>query len=315
MNFGERFKSHAKTLAEAAKQFQSFDEMAAQDEYIHSEDLNVNATTTTDSSTPARRTSELLDSLISPIAVNTLQDEQPHRRPSTSVNDLSDPVTSHQEGHYDKDEANDSSHDPILHSIRTQHSLKKKSSDLTTPPQQPTAGEGTTASSNRFMKELNDRLATPLDVEQGLPNTTTTSDKESSSSNGSVDNTNNNRWGWMKGAAASKVKNLIKTTSATDSSSVPFRSPLSRQGSVVPETTTRPKEEEEYNVVQSSAILGEEDQAELDRIRLGAQGDSLTLVLNLVKRNPQFSFIAFTLFLASAMYFYSKHRGAQDDVN
>jgi hypothetical protein len=285
---------------------------------IHSEDLNVKATTTTDSSTsPARRTSELLDSLISPIAVNTLQDEQPHRRPSTSVNDLSDPaVTSHQEGHYDKDEANDSSHDPILHSIRTHHSLKKKSSDLTTPPQQPTAGEGTTASSNRFMKELNDRLATPLDVEQGLSNTTTTSDKESaSSSNASVDDNNNNRWGWMKGAAASKVKNLIGTTSATDSSSVSFRSPLSRQGSVVPETTTTPKEEEEYNVVESSAILGEEDQAELDRIRLGAQGDSLTLVLNLVKRNPQFSFIAFTLFLASAMYFYSKHRGAQDDVN
>lgn len=112
--------------------------------------------------------------------------------------------------------------------------------------------------------------------------------------------------------AASKMTELMGQARRT-SETVPFRSPLSRAtSSVQPETTTK---EEEFHVVESSAILGEEDQAELDRIRLGAQGDSLTFVLNIIKQHPQFAFIGFTLVLGSAMYFYSRHQGAEDDVN
>jgi hypothetical protein len=60
-------------------------------------------------------------------------------------------------------------------------------------------------------------------------------------------------------------------------------------------------------------VLQAEEQAELDRLRDGAQGDPLTLMLNIVKQHPQFAFIAFTLSLGSAVYFYSRHR-TQDDV-
>ena len=103
----------------------------------------------------------------------------------------------------------------------------------------------------------------------------------------------------------------MKDLMVESSKVVPFRSPLSRTtSSVKPQ-----RKEEEILVVQSSAILGEEEQAELDRIRTGAQGDSLTMILNVVKQHPQFTFIAFTLVLGSAMYFYSRYRGAEDDVN
>jgi hypothetical protein len=57
-------------------------------------------------------------------------------------------------------------------------------------------------------------------------------------------------------------------------------------------------------------VLQAKDQAE---IRLGAQGDPITLMLNVVKQHPQFAFIAFTLVLGSAVYFYSRHR-TEDDV-
>jgi len=292
MNFGERFKSHAKTLAEAAKQFQSFDDMAAQDDYIHSDSLNVKATTTTAvSESPTQRTSELLDSLISPISMNPHQDHaEPHQRSSNASFDHASDHASH----YDEEEGG--SHDPILDTIRYKTPLKKKSSDVM--PEERKAA-------SRFMDDLNDRLSKPnVDVEQGLPKTTTAASE--SPTNLIIET--NNRWGWMKGAATSKMKDFMGKSEET----IPFRSPLSRTtSSVVSET---PKEEE-FHVVQSSAILGEEDQAELDRIRLGAQGDTLTFILNIVKQHPQFAFIAFTLVLASAMYFYSRHEGAEDDVN
>lgn len=295
MNFGERFKSHAKTLAEAATQFQNFDEMAEQDDYIHHDDLNVKSTTVT-SDTPTRRTSELLDSLISPISINPSQETaEPHRRPSLTSSERSD--QQQQESHYD-DEGD--SHDPILDNMRSKSSLKKKSSDLMSPPPEQ---ERKTAA-NRFMDDLNDRLSKPLDIEQGLSQQTAAA---ASSTNSSVDT--NNRWGWMKGVATSRMNDLMGRSSANDGE-VPFRSPLSRTTSSVV-----PQKKGEFNVLQSSAILGEEDQAELDRIRLGAQGDSLTFILNMVKQHPQFAFIAFTLVLGSAMYFYSRQKGAEDDVN
>lgn len=304
MNFGERFKSHAKTLAEAAKQFQSFDEMAEQDDYIHSDSLNV-STTTSVSESPARKTSELLDSLISPIS--TLQsDSNPHRRPpngsigSSSQNDSSDPLQ----------QETDDSHDPILETLGTQHSLKRKSSDLVSTSAPPSEPEEQRKSANRFLDDLNERLAKPnVDVEHGLPQTSNEDSKSTSTSSDT-----DSRLGWMKGVlATTKLKDFMgKSENSTTASS--FRSPLSRTTSnVAPSKTT--SKEEEYNIVQSSALLGEEDQAELDRIRLGTQGDSLTFLLNVIKQNPQFAFLAFTLVLATFMYFYSRHQGAEDDVN
>ena len=76
-----------------------------------------------------------------------------------------------------------------------------------------------------------------------------------------------------------------------------------------------PAKEEEFNVVQSSLVLQAEEQAELDRMKLSTQSDPVTMLLNIFKQHPQFSFIAFTLVLASAVYFYSRHRGTEDDVS
>ena len=302
MNFGDRFKSHAKTLAEAAKQFQSFDEMAEQDDYIHSDGLNVsntNITMNNNDSTPSRgpptrTTSELLDSLISPITLQQQTVDEPHRRPSSN-----DSNSSHAEHRHESSDSLDyREEDPMLDTLNSKRTLKKKSSDL-----MPTSNERKAA--NRFMDDLEELMAKP-NVEQGQSQTTT---NESSSITNNSDN-----WGWVKGAATSKMNELMGRPSFDREETLPFRSPLSRTASSVRATeSTTP--EEEFHIVQSSAILGEEDQAELDRIRLGAQGDSLTFVLNIVKQHPQFAFIGFTLVLGSAMYFYSRYRGAEDDVN
>lgn len=305
MNFADRFKSHAKTLAEAAKQFQSFDEMAEQDDYIHSDGLNVSSNTkstnnndsTPSRNPPARSTSELLDSLISPITLQQQIIDEPHRRPSG--NDFIN--SSHAEHHESSDSLDFQEKDPILDTLNSKHAFEKKSNDLS-----PTSVERKTV--NRFMDELEERLAKP-DVEQGQSRTLSTKANETSS----IAN-NNDTWGWIKGAAASKMNELMRRPSPDRKDTLPFRSPLSRTLTSVHDTASSTPEEE-FHIVESSAILAEEDQAELDRIRLGAQGDSLTFVLNIVKQHPQFSFIGFTLVLGSAMYFYSRYRGAEDDVN
>ena len=305
MNFGERFKSHAKTLAEAAKQFQSFDDMAAQDEYIHSDSLNVKNKTNTPASsvTPTRRTTELLDSLISPISMPAPQESahvEPHLRSSggTRANSY-DSSSAGRNDQQERHEEEESDHDPVLDTIQPKPSLKKKSSDIMPPPSEERKN------TNRFMDDLNDRLAKPnVDVEQGLAQTAT-----ADTSANAIEN--DNRWGWRIGAATSQMKELMgRSHSSTDY--VPFRSPLSRTTNSISEPSLK---DEDYNVVESSAILGADDQAELDRIRLATQSDPVTLLLNIVKQHPQFAFILFTLVLGSAMYFYSRHQGAEDDVN
>lgn len=303
MSFASLFKTHAVALTEAAKQFQSFDNMAAEDEYIHSDSLNVKKQSTTDNATrrtsdvldsliileqktPSRRTSDILDSLI------TLDhSKEPHRLPSDNVR-LN--TTSYDfSGLYEED---DNRGDPINEKGRSKkedHPLKEKNSDLVSSSQESGSAR---KSASRFMDDLDHRLSKPsIDVESGLP--------EPVESSTAVDDS---RWGWIKVAAKSRVNELVGRVA--DEERVPFRSPLSRTA-----TPPEPTRDEGFNVVQSSSVLQAEDQAELDRIRLGVQGDPLTLVLNVVKQHPQFAFIAFTLVLGSAVYFYSRHR-TEDDV-
>jgi hypothetical protein len=311
MSFAARFKTQALALTEAAKKFQSFDEMAAEDEYIHSDSLNVKkqSTSTTDTATkartsdvlnsiilekqpPSRRTSDTLNSLI------TLDESaEPHRRPSSDSGRLSPTSRSNDSSvHGREDDGNNS-----VRSEKEDRPLKKKTSDLVSSSQESRPAR---KSANRFMDDLDSRLSKPIidvDVESGLPHQPVETSKSD----------NDNRWGWIKDAAKSRVHEFMGQTTAADEERVPFRSPLSRTASKVEPA----KKEVEFHVgvVDSTSVLQAEEQAELDRLRLGAQGDPLTLMLNVVKQHPQFAFIAFTLVLGSAVYFYSRHR-TEDDV-
>lgn len=303
MSFASLFKTHAVALTEAAKQFHSFDDMAAEDEYIHSDSLNVKKKSTTDTAT--RRTSDVLDSLIilkqeTPLrCANEILDslismdesKEPHRRPSDSerLNKTSYDFS----GLYQEDSNGGDSIIEKGRSKKEDHQPKEKNSDIGSSSQE---SGSTTKSTSRFMDDLEHRLSKPnIDMESGLP--------EPVEPSKAVDDS---RWGWIKDAAKSRMNELIGRKA--DEERVSFRSPLSR-------TVIRPEptREEEFNVVQSSSVFRAEDQAELDRIRLGAQGDHLTYALNVLKQHPQFAFIAFTLVLGSAVYFYSRHR-TEDDV-
>lgn len=309
-SFVERFKSQANVLSEAAKQFQSFDDMAAQDDYIHSDSLNVKNTSsssTTNKQDSGRRTRDVLNSLImtpqevcfdesESIASSSNMSEPHHRRPSHDSN-----LTSTNSSTIIEDSLRDF-HDPILDMARSNNnkensesrSLKKKTS--TVAPQ-----DTARKSANRFMDDLNDRLSKPIedrDVEMGQPSSEVQPSAE-------------DKWEWIKSAAKSRVQDFMvqNATSSTNEEQVPFRSPLSRSFTTKPKSSAVQQEQDDFHVVQSTSILHADDVAELDRIR---QGDSLSFVLTVVKQNPQLAFIAFTLVLGSAIYFYSRHLTADD---
>mmetsp|Transcript_25027 Transcript_25027/g.45319 ORF Transcript_25027/g.45319 Transcript_25027/m.45319 type:complete len:567 (-) Transcript_25027:93-1793(-) len=70
------------------------------------------------------------------------------------------------------------------------------------------------------------------------------------------------------------------------------------------------------NVVVSDALLADEELAALSRMRRDAfQNSDLVIVIRAyAERNRQFIFIGFTMLLATLVYYYTRHRGSQDDV-
>ena len=214
MNF-DRFKAHAQTLAAAAKQFQSFDDMAAQDQYIHSDGLNVKSTKTVEK---GPTTSQVLESLIAQhdASFDSKQsDSESHRRLSSGR--TSSTKDDDSDNHWDQDDsARDDGDDPIMDMIHEKRTLKKKPSDLVSPQQ-----DVQRKSTHRFLDDLDDRLSKPnIDIEEGLSQPV-----ESTQSNGDSDK----RWGWIKAAATSRMTELMGNNNADPNQErMPFRSPLSR---------------------------------------------------------------------------------------
>jgi cytochrome P450 len=62
----------------------------------------------------------------------------------------------------------------------------------------------------------------------------------------------------------------------------------------------------------SISVMGADERAALDRMRLSSEPISTT-VSNILQ-NPHFAFILVTLILGSAAYFYSRHKEQMDDV-
>ena len=61
-------------------------------------------------------------------------------------------------------------------------------------------------------------------------------------------------------------------------------------------------------------MLGDAEQAELERMRQASKADPLTTLLTALRKHPHHTFIGFTMLLALFAYFYSRHRGNEDDV-
>jgi len=134
-------------------------------------------------------------------------------------------------------------------------------------------------------------------------------------------------WGnWLPTSApvfASVLSKLQSPTSVMYSSSKEemrpmLMGPLSSRRVVV-EEHDEDDPMQHHVVAVSSSVLGADEQAELERMRMAMTAphpsmDPLTMVLTNIKQNPHFAFIGFTLVLCYVVYFYSRHKEEIDEV-
>mmetsp|Transcript_9842 Transcript_9842/g.16435 ORF Transcript_9842/g.16435 Transcript_9842/m.16435 type:complete len:257 (-) Transcript_9842:38-808(-) len=137
--------------------------------------------------------------------------------------------------------------------------------------------------------------------------------------------------GWVKSLAASPVGHLLnkpivrpspsldetKPTTATTSR----LGPLSRYREAIMAGRYKAEEDDDdddddFHVVVSASVMGDEERAELDRMRRATHQSAnvLSMITNMIQQHPHYSFIGFTLLLSFFAYFYSRHRGSEDDV-
>jgi hypothetical protein len=154
---------------------------------------------------------------------------------------------------------------------------------------------------NRFMQELDQRMAMPEldndddDMEAGLL----------SSSFAKAPAEPSFLWGILNGGVGSrKQENSAAVTERK-------AAPLTRQA-----RWTEPKPvEENYAVVGSSSVLGEDEIRALAQMKESStRQDMVTACLDKVRRHPRESFIVFTLLLGWLVYFYSRKISLEDDV-
>jgi hypothetical protein len=162
-------------------------------------------------------------------------------------------------------------------------------------------------SSRRFLDDLDDRLSTPESrMEAGV----IVGQSENSSPPPVT-----NRWGWVNSMATEKMGQMLGrpvlaaiSRPTTTSSSAP----LARKK---PEVKAAPAhKEEDFLVASSMAVLADDELAQLAKMKQPSMMDQLCMLLHSIQENRQFVFIAFTMLLAAAVYFYTRHLSIEDDV-
>jgi hypothetical protein len=159
--------------------------------------------------------------------------------------------------------------------------------------------------SNRFMEELDQRMAMPElhdnnedddDMEAGLL----------SSSSAKAPAEPSFLWGMLS-------KGVVSRQQQESNAAVKERkaAPLTRQSW---RTQIKPVEES-YAVVGSSSVLGEDEIRALAQLKESSARQGMgTACLDKVRRHPRESFIVFTLLLGWVVYFYTKNISLENDV-
>lgn len=183
---------------------------------------------------------------------------------------------------------------------------------------------------NRFMEDLDKRVSM---AEQGVDIVVEQEEEEEEENRGGkrpsrLDATPPPWNGWVQQLATSPVgqflANNIKTTQQQQQHQHQQQQqhqqhrllgPLSRKTDHHNRFEQQDVVDNYQNVVSSSAVLGDDEFAELERMRRRTnQANALSAVLNLIRQNPHHSFIVLTLVLAVMAYYYSRNRGSEDDV-
>lgn len=289
-----RVKAHA---ADAARSIRNFDDMAAQDEYIHSADLR----------TPESRIKhdEMTASRYPP--PTSFGGNAPTVTVTTTARKL--PPT--------KTHALD-----VLNQATEFSSLMGDNDDRTIPQQVPLVHDDDKSAKekvkkpNRFMDDLSDRLSKTEQGNDRVQIKAVSLEIENPEQTTQVQPLWNS-WS-VKTPVLANVLSRFQSPPVSDMRAI--LGPLSARK--VQEEAQRDVESQskddmddstnDYIVRSSISVLGADEQAALDRMRLSSEPHAATVAS--ILQNPHFAFILFTLILGSAAYFYSRHKEQMDDV-
>ena len=330
-SFRAKVRASALKAAEAAMSVSSLDQMAADDEYIHSEGLKVSKSKDKKTATASQQLNELLP-LPSTEQVQHAQQLQPFpaKPPITSQSSLhvADAVRDRQRRptqpkKYDDDEGSDDDDDDLIMSMirRTPATVEPRPNKTKLKQGPPNPGPvhvehiPRKKNPNRFMSDLDDRLSK---VEEARPEATIP--KQQTSSAPSAEQKNS--WNLLQSAVTTSSigqflsQKLAVPIAATDEERKRMKGPLVSRRDHGADKDDH-EEEDPFLVVVSSSVLGADEAAELERMRLATQQSTgpCAMVWQTIRQNPHHAFIVFTLLLGSAAYFYSRHRGSEDDVS
>ena len=316
---GAGFRNFASRVKEGAKKIPSFsfDDMAANDSYIHSSDFNTvlregkkNTDKTTSINIDSRNldkvshsdrsSSQLAASSLLSIVSDALQQPSTikHTFPSTtskdgSKNDDDDDddgysSNSEQSSKYSSDEE-----DPIFLMIRS-NKMKKKI-NLHSENIDSTDRDNQTKSSNRFVVDLNRRLQTSENGNNTVKENQLQETNESESKN---NETFFNRM--FRGSR------MNEGTSTTPPRSSP---PLSRERrpAVI---AVKPEESFDITTVTAASMLAGEDLERLEQLK---DRSKISISTKTITKNHHFLFIAFTLLLAIYVYFNTR-KNFEDNI-
>jgi hypothetical protein len=281
MNFEhlkERVQAHAAVAVDAARSFRNFDQMAANDDYIHHSDLR----------TPEARTSERINTGISSRAISGNSSSESARRASRHE-ELLKQMTQFSMELEDNDHNVDEESKDMSMLIKLQ---KKEEEEVEKRSKNP----------KRFLEDLDHRLSLP-DIPVDEPGEVFSPIVEES--------TTQPHWArWMTKNAPAMVNIFVKSA-PKEQELRPMLGPLSRRQS---EFDGQDDEDPMHHVaVASSSILGADDQAAFERLKHSS--DPISFISNSITQNPHFCFILFTLVFGSLVYFYTRHREELDDVS
>ena len=152
--------------------------------------------------------------------------------------------------------------------------------------------------SNRFLDDLDQRLATPEDeMEKGMGQ---------NQQGQSADMLPNQLGNWFKTFASSRVDRFLKRPTLLDASCKLAKPPLTR-GRSPKRNDSNKNPEDDFHVTVSSSVLADDELAQLAKMKLSSTSQ-WSVLLN---ENRRYIFIAFTLILSAFVYYFSR---IEDDV-
>ena len=339
-SFRAQVRASALKAAEAAMSVSSLDQMAAADDYIHSEGLKVSTNKKKKTATASQQLNELIPvhhsteeqvqhAQLQPFPAkppiksqSSLHDaysaKDKHRRP-TETKKYVEEYEEEKEDESDDEDGDDMIMSMIRRTKATAEPRPKKTILKQVPPNPgPVQVEQIPSKKNpnRFMSDLDDRLSKVADARPDV-----TIPKQQTSS---APPTERNSWNLFHSAVATSSmgqylsQKLTIPIGATDEERKPMKKrPLVSRRDHGTGKDDHDDEEDLIHVVVSSSVLGADEAAELERMRLATQQSTgpCAMVWQTIRQNPHHAFIVFTLLLGSAAYFYSRHRGSEDDVS